>query len=152
MPVSVAIIVSSIATDCADEPSYINGTIPRAPDKGSETVPVSPVTPTQYFGATEKILSGSDHPLMIFVTAENQQFPGAGANPGSVNIYQTSSNISTWNYLTGTTANEGFARGMDVTRYENSIYIVGGAPGYDIPAADVGRGYLYKWDLVVSGS
>lgn len=118
----------------------------------SEFTSSDTVTVAQYFGATEKILSGSDQPLMIFVTAENQQFPGAGANPGSVNIYQTSSNISTWNYLTGTTANEGFARGMDVTRYENSIYIVAGAPGYDIPAADVGRGYLYKWDLVVSGS
>jgi len=39
-------------------------------------------------------------------------------------------------------------------RYENSIYIVAGAAQYDIPSADLGRGhlYLYKWDLVVSGS
>jgi len=118
----------------------------------SEFTSSDTVSPTQYFGATEKILSGSDQPLMIFITAEFQEIGASPTNPGSVNIYQTSSNISTWNYLTGTTANEGFGRGMDVTRYGNSIYIVGGAPNYDSPGTDVGRGYLYKWDLVVSGS
>ena len=112
-------------------------------------------TNTQRFGYWLDIISGSDQPLMTFVTSR-QDAPGTSDNPGMISIYQTSSNISTFDYLTssqhgGSINDEDFTR-VSAVRSGNSIYIVGAAWKYDSPNTNSGRGYLYKWDLVVSGS
>jgi hypothetical protein len=108
-------------------------------------------TSAQNYGYCLDVLSGSDQPLMLFVSAHQQIAPGTSNKPGIINIYQTSSNIDTWTTLTGsdTAAFGHFGHGMDAVRYGNSIYIAAG----DYAAnGNRGHGYLYKWDLVVSGS
>jgi len=110
------------------------------------------VTATQNYGYCLKVLSGSDQPLILFSSAKAQLAPGTSNKPGIVNIYQTSSNIDTWTTLTGSdigTTQGQFGHGMDAVRYGNSIYIVAGA---HVVNSNRGHGYLYKWDLVVSGS
>jgi len=111
----------------------------------------------QDFGHTQKLLSGSDQPLIFFVNAENQKIGTSVGDAGAINIYQTGSSIDTWTFITGSNGVGGrYGNGLDAMRYGTSIYIVAGEQRYPfqtaVNGASIGRGYLYKWDLVVSGS